>query len=171
MTLKSTYEYWLKDKLLFFWSAPESNPYLNDFMFPHFPPSDRCKWCGNVSMINRPTTPCLRCINANNAKLIGSTLPFRQIGCVTKFTVDVMHTIACFFTPWHNAHALYCRQYLYLLLVIPFAHLSEGPETERRYLNYVPDLQDPLDLILDMLYDDPGPDVTTAELAAMPTPP
>ena len=134
-------------------------------MFPHFPPNVGCKWCGVMSMAMRPTKPCLRCLNWNNARMMTSTMPLQHVRGLAHFTDDIMHSIACFFIPWHDFHAQYCRQYMHGILIMHLSYLSR---------NHSPicSLTDrPLEIILDMLYDDAGPDVTPDELAAMPTPP
>ena len=87
-----------------------------------------------------------------------------QIG--RKTTVDVAQAVAAYFVPWHNAQALWRRQYVHLIVVMELWKLSNGPIN----LKYTPEPEDPMDLILDMLYPDVGPDVTKEELDEMPPP-
>ena len=114
-------------------------------------------------MINKPSSPCLECINSNNAKMFGTkALPLVQIG--RKTSEDIAKGIAAYFVPWHNAKALYKRQYLHLITIADFDMLSNGPID----LKYVPEPEDPMDIILDMLYPCVE-DVTREELEEMPT--
>ena len=129
---------------------------------PRFPLPAKCRWCGTTSSINKPSSPCLECINSNNVKVFCiKALPMIQIG--RKTSIDIAKGIAAYFVPWHNAQALYRRQYLHLITVMDFHVLSNGPID----LKYVPEPEDPMDIILDMLYPRVD-DVTKEELEEMP---
>ena len=115
-----------------------------------------------MSLINTPSFPCWECVNSNNAKMFGTkALPLIQIG--RKTSEDIAKGIAAYFVPWHNSQALYKRQYIHLITIAKFDMLSNGPID----LTYVPEPEDPMDIILDMLY--PQVDsVTKEELQEMP---
>ena len=128
-----------------------------------FPGPEKCQWCGTYSLINKPSSPCLDCINSNNAKVFSNkALPIIHIG--RKMSTDIAKGIAAYFVMWHNAQALYRRQYTHLLTVMAFDELSNGPID----LEYVPEPEDPMDIILDMLYPQVSV-VTKEELDEMPT--
>ena len=112
-----------------------------------------------------PFWPCLECINDNNARAFSAkALPLVQIG--RKTTAEVAQSIAAYIIPWHNAQAAWRRQYVRLVGAMEFWKLSNGPIN----FTYTPEPEDPMNIILDMLYPGVGPEVTKEELKQMPPP-
>ena len=133
------------------------------------PRPKECRWCGARSIINRYWTlsvfPCTDCINRNNAKVFSNkALPMAHLA--RKTSADVGRNIAAFFVPWHNTRALHQRQYLHFITSRRFDTLLFGPGFQIDY-RYVPEPEDPMDIILDMLFP-PVIDVTYEEMEDMP---
>ena len=84
-----------------------------------------------------------------------------------KTSADVGLNIATFFVPWHDTRALHQRQYLMLIASRRFDTLLFGPGFQIDY-RYVPEPEDPVDIILDMLFP-PVLDLTRKELEDMPS--
>ena len=131
------------------------------------PRPKECRWCGARSMFSRYWTisifPCPDCVNSNNAKIFSSkALPVAHLA--RRMPADVAANVATFFVPWHNKQALHQRQYLHLITASKFDTLFFGPIDYR----YVPEPEDPMDIILDMLFP-PVQTITQKEMQDMPS--